>query len=566
MEYSHRRTDTRVTHTHAIASSTHPVPSRSPSVSIRRRLGVSRHRLDSRMSPPARDRKPRAHGVHLFTRPFVLLVAFRLCNARVVRTFFNADEFWQGPEIAHKIVYGYGHATWEWSARLRGYAHPLLYAAVYAAGDAVGLRSAWFTTNAPRWLHAFVAAAHDAACFRLAKRFHGDACARWAVFLRLVNWFVFFCETRSFSNCVEACLTTWALVYWPLEALGSGVGGARRRRRAVALAALSCVIRPTSGVLWVALGARTLLTTRDATWSEKARFAAADVAPTVSLVFFASACVDRLFYGEWTCVPCNFVRFNVFGGGSAIYGAHPWHWYLTQGYPAVMGTMTPAALSGFLRNRRAAPHAFVVTFWTIFGYSLAAHKEFRFLLPCVSASIVSAASTMSASTPSRRRRVAVAFVVVTNVIAGAYTSVWHQAGTIAVMPYIARLARTADLTRNGGVLFATPCHQTPFYSHVHADVAMSFLDCSPDVPPGEDASARFAADPALYLSTTYDAAEDAARPSLPRVVVLFDADARRAAHWLTARDYRLTESFHHAHFEVDRELQRRVLVYERAAS
>ena len=156
---------------------------------------------------------------------FFYLVLFRVLNALVVDTYFNPDEFWQGPEIAHKIVYGYGHATWEWSARLRGYAHPLLYAAVYAAGDAVGLRSAWFTTNAPRWMHAFVAAAHDAACFRLAKRFHGDACARWAVFLRLVNWFVFFCETRSFSNCVEACLTTWALVYWPLEALGTGVGG-----------------------------------------------------------------------------------------------------------------------------------------------------------------------------------------------------------------------------------------------------------------------------------------------------------------------------------------------------
>jgi phosphatidylinositol glycan class B len=550
-----------------IRTHSHPFASRG-SERVLRRLGVLRHRLDSRMSPPSRDRKPRARGAHhLFTRPFVLLVAFRLVNARVVRTFFNADEFWQGPEIAHKIVYGYGHATWEWSARLRGYAHPLLYAGVYAVGDALGLRSAWFTTNAPRWTHAFVAAAHDAACFRLAKRFHGDACARWAVFLRLVNWFVFFCETRSFSNCVEACLTTWALVYWPLDALGSGVGGARRRRRAVALAALSCAIRPTSAVLWAALGARTLLTARDATWRQKARFAAVDVAPTVSLVFFASACVDRLFYGEWTCVPCNFVRFNVFGGGSAIYGAHPWHWYLTQGYPAVLGTMTPAALSGFWRNRRVAPHAFIVTFWTIVGYSLAAHKEFRFLLPCVSASIVSAASTMSASPPSRRRRVSVAFVVVTNVIAAAYTSVWHQAGTIAVMPYIARLARTMDLTHDGGVLFATPCHQTPFYSHVHADVAMSFLDCSPDVPPGQDASARFAADPARYLSTTYDTIDDASPPSscpsLPRVVVLFDADARRAADWLTARAYRRTESFHHAHFEVDRELQRRLLVYVR---
>ena len=80
--------------------------------------------------------------------------------------------------------------------------------------------------DAPRWLHAHSSRRRTTrACFRLAKRFHGDACARWAVFLRLVNWFVFFCETRSFSNCVEACLTTWALVYWPLEALGSAPAG-----------------------------------------------------------------------------------------------------------------------------------------------------------------------------------------------------------------------------------------------------------------------------------------------------------------------------------------------------
>lgn len=26
-----------------------------------------------------------------------------------------ADEFWQGPEVAHRDVFGYGHLTWEWS-------------------------------------------------------------------------------------------------------------------------------------------------------------------------------------------------------------------------------------------------------------------------------------------------------------------------------------------------------------------------------------------------------------------------------------------------------------------
>ena len=30
-------------------------------------------------------------------------------------------------------------------------------------------------------VHTFQARGHDATCFRLAKRFHGDACARWAV-------------------------------------------------------------------------------------------------------------------------------------------------------------------------------------------------------------------------------------------------------------------------------------------------------------------------------------------------------------------------------------------------
>ena len=35
------------------------------------------------------------------------------------------------------------------------------------------------------------------------------------------------------------------------------------------------------------------------------------------------------------------------------------------------------------------------------------------------------------------------------------------------------------LDLRGGVHFLMPCHSTPFYSHVHADVPMSFLDCTP---------------------------------------------------------------------------------------
>ena len=38
-----------------------------------------------------------------------------------------------------------------------------------------------------------------------------------------------------------------------------------------------------------------------------------------------------------------------------------------------------------------------------------------------------------------------------------------------------RAARDAGTS----VLFLTPCHATPFYSHVHAPIRMRFLDCSP---------------------------------------------------------------------------------------
>lgn len=37
------------------------------------------------------------------------VLAFRAWNALFVRTSFNPDEYWQGPEVAHSLVFGYGH-------------------------------------------------------------------------------------------------------------------------------------------------------------------------------------------------------------------------------------------------------------------------------------------------------------------------------------------------------------------------------------------------------------------------------------------------------------------------
>ena len=43
-----------------------------------------------------------------------LVVSLRLLNAILVTTQLDPDEWWQAPEVAHRLVFGCGVLTWEW--------------------------------------------------------------------------------------------------------------------------------------------------------------------------------------------------------------------------------------------------------------------------------------------------------------------------------------------------------------------------------------------------------------------------------------------------------------------
>lgn len=47
-------------------------------------------------------------------RLFVFLFLFRLVNCLLLSTYFVPDEYYQSVEVAHEMVFGYGHLTWEW--------------------------------------------------------------------------------------------------------------------------------------------------------------------------------------------------------------------------------------------------------------------------------------------------------------------------------------------------------------------------------------------------------------------------------------------------------------------
>jgi hypothetical protein len=40
--------------------------------------------------------------------PAVLLALLRALDALSLGTYFNPDEYWQGPEVAHTLVFGVG--------------------------------------------------------------------------------------------------------------------------------------------------------------------------------------------------------------------------------------------------------------------------------------------------------------------------------------------------------------------------------------------------------------------------------------------------------------------------
>lgn len=169
---------------------------------------------------------------------FVFLLAFRIVNALITRTFFQPDEHYQTTEIAHRLVFGYGFKSWEWSSSdvapvsgkesyisaamrnllngpVRSVLHPLLFVPGYQLLKLTGLDQTYLLVLCPRLQQAVIAATGDLYTFRLANRIGGPKFAWLATLVGLSNLYSLYTATRTFSNSTEAAITAAALFYWP---------------------------------------------------------------------------------------------------------------------------------------------------------------------------------------------------------------------------------------------------------------------------------------------------------------------------------------------------------------
>ncbi|XP_022100896.1 GPI mannosyltransferase 3-like isoform X2 [Acanthaster planci] len=449
------------------------------------------------------------------SRLLIVLLLFRWVNAALTQTFFVPDEYWQSLEVAHNIVFGYGYLTWEWQIGLRGFTHPVIFAILYKALQLLNLDHPMLLVLLPKILQATFSAVGDYYLYKFAQSLWGEHVARWTLFSHLSSWFVFYTAARTLTNTMEMILTIWAMHYYPWPSyMIKGHDPSQH-----SCAALSC-----------------------------------------------SLLMDRVCYGKWIFVHFNFLRFNALYNVSSFYGTQPWHWYLTQGLPVMIGTHVFPFILGIRLAGRVYRPLVLLMIWTQFVYSLLEHKEYRFLLPLLPIAMSFCGVCFSKLSKAGRASSLAIFILVSNLPVCLYTGLVHQRGTLDVMNYLQTVAHAPNAhIRTPSVLFLMPCHSTPLFSHIHANISMRFLECPPNLSRYRNAESSYQDEADVFFDNPSDWLKAEFRPgsNLPRYLVFYDVLLPKIKRFLSSRRYSLTASFFHTHVPLDSRIGKYVLVYSR---
>lgn len=331
---------------------------------------------------------------------------------------------------------------------------------------------------------------------------------------------------------------------------------------------LLAFIRPTSIITWLPFCVHHI---------RKSRYTVSELLIKryfVIGVVISSALValDSFYHESLLIVPIEFFKVNVLENIGSFYGTHPFYWYFTSGFPAVLGiSVIPFYLAVFdsikswneSNSRQVILTSIILT---IFVYSLMPHKEFRFLLQILPLCLLIVSKYLSewSRTKSTATVWFVASVILAaNVIPAGYLGFVHQQGTLKVMDKIADIARNYKSIegRPPKVFFMMPCHSTPFYSHVHANISMRFLTCEPNFknePNYLDEADKFFDAPMKWIRSQLPVHPVSA---LPTHVVIFDTLFPKIADFLTI--YRPLMVFSHSDYLLSSRGGKNVLIYER---
>ncbi|KAM3721906.1 GPI mannosyltransferase [Dirofilaria immitis] len=430
------------------------------------------------------------------------LIALRILNVFLVRTYFVPDELFQSVEVAHWAIYGIGYLSWEWMASLRSVFHPFIIALLYFLGHMCAIDSNLFIIQTPRILHALLFALSDYCYYKFARRILPSNAAKYALLSYLSCWFVWYCAPRTLSNTLETILTLFGLqwyplskadlkqVYWPYMSIGL----------------LTILIRPTAILIWIPFGLWHLW--RSDSSMKLLLYTCLSCFPVLLFV----TVLDSIAYGKLTFTAWNFIRFNVLEGGSNHFGSHPWHWFISQGLPAVLTIHLIPIFWGMIiavRNRSIPFVFFYVPALYITVHSLIAHKEHRFLLPIIPLLCLFAGIFFHNRLLHQYRILWSRFLLVVNISLATYFGLFHQIGPFSATYWIIENAKLRfSKGQHFQLIQLMPCFSLPQYSYFHdLNVTITALDCPPNfthLMEYLDQADQFHDDPKLWIDTNLD--------------------------------------------------------------
>lgn len=473
---------------------------------------------------------------------FLAIVAWRLVNALTVNTFFQADEYWQALEPAHKAVFGYGYLTWEWQYGLRSYLHPLLYMVPYwiaklLGGGEDGEGCYWYVLAAPKVVNALIAAVGDYYLYWLIQsRFRNDRLAKLVSLMSLFSAWNWYCWCRSFSNSLELTLTIVALYYLSIASVG----------KSLVVAAFACLVRPTNAIIW--------LYSLPCVFWRRPRYVILSVV-IAAAVLLLDGTINYWFYSRFKIPLWSFFKFNVADSLSSFYGVSRIDFYFLQAIPILLLNYLPFFLYGFMSTAWSDYKGLLLCYLLVF--TAIPHKEFRFIYPMMPVLLTYSASgllQLSSRISKRRVKQIAGITLALSAILSYYFTQYHEVGELQIPTLIRNKIVVSELQdRPISVGFLTPCHSTPFQSHFHLPESQAeiwFLTCEPplahNVAPGVaveeymDESDYFYECPHMFLKRNFpEEIALNAMPSLdaqwphkwPHYIVMFsnlweDSDAR----------------------------------------
>lgn len=468
------------------------------------------------------------------SKTFLLLLLWRLISVFVVQTAHVPDEYWQSLEVAHRLAFGYGYLTWEWTAKIRSYVYPFLISLLYRLLAVVSLDNVVTLTLLPRLFQAVICAYADYRFFKWTKN-------KWMLYSLCINWYWYYCATRTLINSIETSFTIIALSIFPWR------NSSIKDTKFLWIVGFLCTLRPTAAIVWVPLCIYHFCTRTENKVSLTCRYG------LVGIIYLStSILLDSYCYKSFTASSWQFFKLNVLQAIGDTYGKEHTLWYIFSGLPVLLGlhcitflAALPQIIKYPKRFHREAI-MLVVIGWTLGAYSLLSHKEFRFLLPLLPMFIyISTSYTVHVRIISREllRKIFLSLLVITNVIPGLYFSLIHQRGSLDVMNILqTELSRENPTSIN--VLFLTPCHATPLYSHLHINIPIKFLTCEPNLNYSEDyidEADQFFENPMLWIRNNLNN-----KTVTPSHVIAFNNISPKIEEFL--ENYRLLTKVFHTHF------------------